>query len=47
MTFKFDGLSRRQVLAATGATALTAGIGLAPASAAEVTIRQGYQTNIR
>jgi NitT/TauT family transport system substrate-binding protein len=46
MTTKFDGLSRRQVLAATGATALTAGFGVAPASAAEVTIRQGYQTNI-
>ncbi len=46
MTIKFDGLNRRQVLAATGATALTAGFGVAPASAAEVTIRQGYQTNI-
>ena len=43
MTFKFDGLTRRQILAATGAAALA---GIRPASAAEVTIRQGYQTNI-
>jgi len=43
MTFKFDGLTRRQMLAATGAAALT---GIRPAAAAEVTIRQGYQTNI-
>jgi ABC-type nitrate/sulfonate/bicarbonate transport system substrate-binding protein len=34
------------MLAATGATALAAGLGLSPASAADVTIRQGYQTNI-
>jgi NitT/TauT family transport system substrate-binding protein len=47
MTMKWDGLTRRKVLAATGATALTAGFGgIVPASAAEVTIRQGYQTNI-
>jgi len=47
MTMKWDGLTRRHVLAATGATALTAGFGgIMPASAAEVTIRQGYQTNI-
>jgi ABC-type nitrate/sulfonate/bicarbonate transport system substrate-binding protein len=39
-------MNRRQVLAATGATALTAGLGIAPALAADVTIRQGYQTNI-
>jgi len=38
------GLNRRQVLAATGAAALTAGL-VRPALAAE-TIRQGYQTNI-
>src|SRR5262245_33265371 len=41
-----NGLTRRHMLAATGATALTAGLGLTPASAADVTIRQGYQTNI-
>jgi ABC-type nitrate/sulfonate/bicarbonate transport system substrate-binding protein len=47
MTFKLDAMNRRQVLATTGAAALTAGMGgILPASAAEVTIRQGYQTNI-
>ncbi|AMN39593.1 ABC transporter substrate-binding protein [Rhodoplanes sp. Z2-YC6860] len=46
MTDTWNGLSRRHVLAATGATALTAGFGLTPAAAADVTIRQGYQTNI-
>ena len=46
MTRIGNGLTRRHVLAATGATALTAGLGLTPASAADVTIRQGYQTNI-
>ena len=45
MTIKLDRMNRRQVLAATGATLLTAGI--APAAAqAGITIRQGYQTNI-
>jgi sulfonate transport system substrate-binding protein len=40
-------MNRRQIIAATGATVLTAGLGgLTPASAAEVTVRQGYQTNI-
>jgi ABC-type nitrate/sulfonate/bicarbonate transport system substrate-binding protein len=40
-------MSRRQVLATTGAAVLTAGTGgILPAAAAEVTIRQGYQTNI-
>ncbi len=38
-------LTRRQYLAATGAAALTAGLGFRPAFALE-TIRQGYQTNI-
>jgi NitT/TauT family transport system substrate-binding protein len=38
------GMSRRQVLAATGAAALTAGL-VRPALALD-TIRQGYQTNI-
>jgi ABC-type nitrate/sulfonate/bicarbonate transport system substrate-binding protein len=46
MTIKFDGMNRRQILAATGAAALAAGAGLRPAAAADVTIRQGYQTNI-
>ena len=43
---KLDGMNRRQILAATGAAALAAGAGLRPAVAADVTIRQGYQTNI-
>jgi NitT/TauT family transport system substrate-binding protein len=46
MTTTGNGLTRRHLLAATGATALTAGFGLTPAAAADVTIRQGYQTNI-
>src|SRR6201999_350818 len=46
MTDTWNGLTRRHVLAATGATALTASFGLKPAAAADVTIRQGYQTNI-
>jgi NitT/TauT family transport system substrate-binding protein len=46
MTVKLTGMNRREVLAATGATALTASLGIGPATAAEVTIRQGYQTNI-
>jgi sulfonate transport system substrate-binding protein len=46
MTAKLDAMNRRQILAATGAAALAAGVGLRPASAADVTIRQGYQTNI-
>jgi NitT/TauT family transport system substrate-binding protein len=47
MTIKFVTMNRRQILAATGATALTAGFGgIGPAAAADVTIRQGYQTNI-
>jgi NitT/TauT family transport system substrate-binding protein len=46
MTKTWNGLTRRHVLAATGATALTAGLGIAPSAAADVTIRQGYQTNI-
>jgi NitT/TauT family transport system substrate-binding protein len=43
---KLDDMNRRQVLAATGATVLAAGAGIGPAAAADVTIRQGYQTNI-
>jgi NitT/TauT family transport system substrate-binding protein len=46
MTIKWDGLTRRHVLAATGATALTAGFGGIAAAQAGTTIRQGYQTNI-
>jgi NitT/TauT family transport system substrate-binding protein len=46
MTGKWDGLTRRHVLAATGATALTAGFGGIAAAQAGITIRQGYQTNI-
>lgn len=46
MTIKRDGLTRRHVLAATGATALTAGFGGIAAAQATTTIRQGYQTNI-
>ena len=43
MTSKFDGMNRRQMLAAGGAALV---LGARPALAAEVTIRQGYQTNI-
>ncbi len=46
MTRTWDGLTRRHVLAATGATALTAGFGGIAAAQAGITIRQGYQTNI-
>src|SRR3954466_14866202 len=46
MTIKLDGMNRRQILAATGAAALASGAGLRPAAASDVTIRQGYQTNI-
>ena len=46
MTKIGNGLTRRHMLGATGATALTAGFGLTPAAAADVTIRQGYQTNV-
>jgi NitT/TauT family transport system substrate-binding protein len=40
-----NAMNRRQALA-TGGAALVAGMGIRPAVAAEVTIRQGYQTNI-
>ena len=39
------GMTRRQAVAACGATLLAAGIGTDPARAADV-LRQGYQTNI-
>ena len=46
MTLKLDALNRRQVLAVTGAGLLAGGAGVRMAAAADVTIRQGYQTNI-
>lgn len=47
MTKSNNGMTRRQYLAATGAGALVAGIGgFQPAVAQQVTIRQGYQTNM-
>jgi ABC-type nitrate/sulfonate/bicarbonate transport system substrate-binding protein len=46
MTNRFDSLTRRQYLAATGATALVLGLDGRPASAQLATVRQGYQTNI-
>ena len=46
MTKSNSGMTRRHYLAAAGAGALVAGIGLRPASAQQVTIRQGYQTNM-
>jgi sulfonate transport system substrate-binding protein len=46
MTTRQSGLTRRQYLAASGASALVLGLGAQPASAQLATIRQGYQTNI-
>ena len=46
MTSSFNGMTRRDYLAATGATALALGVGAHPAAAETTTIRQGYQTNI-
>ena len=45
MTTANKGLTRRHVLAATGAGVLAAGFGARPAFALE-TVRQGYQTNM-
>ena len=42
---KRSGLTRRDYLAATGAGALTATLGVRPAAALEI-VRQGYQTNM-
>ena len=42
----FNTMNRRQMLAATGTAVLGAGFGARMAAAADVTIRQGYQTNI-
>ena len=39
-------MTRRQYLAASGASALALGLGAEPAAAQMATIRQGYQTNI-
>jgi len=46
MTIRHVGLTRRQYLAATGATVLAGGLGLVRPAAALEPIRQGYQTNI-
>jgi ABC-type nitrate/sulfonate/bicarbonate transport system substrate-binding protein len=47
MTIRLNGLTRREYLAATGATALVLGLGSNRDAAAQaVTVRQGYQTNI-
>lgn len=46
MTTSKSGLTRRNYLAATGAGVLAAGLGLRPSFAADVTLRQGYQTNM-
>jgi ABC-type nitrate/sulfonate/bicarbonate transport system substrate-binding protein len=46
MTEKYLGMTRRQYLAATGASVLVAGLGSTRPAAALETIRQGYQTNI-
>jgi sulfonate transport system substrate-binding protein len=47
MTTTRTGLTRRQYLAASGAGALTLGLGFPrPAAAQAATIRQGYQTNV-
>ena len=46
MTTSKTGLTRRHYLAATGAGVLAAGLGIRPSVAADVTLRQGYQTNM-
>ena len=46
MTTSKKGLTRRQYLAATGAGVMAAGLGLRPSFAADVMLRQGYQTNM-
>jgi ABC-type nitrate/sulfonate/bicarbonate transport system substrate-binding protein len=43
---KSIGITRRRYLAAAGAGALVAGLGIPRAEAAFATVRQGYQTNI-
>src|SRR6187399_2621820 len=39
-------ITRRQALATTGAGLVAAGLGVSGAAAQQVTVRQGYQTNI-
>ena len=39
-------ITRRQYLAGTGASFVSAGLGMAPSAAQQTTVRQGYQTNI-
>jgi NitT/TauT family transport system substrate-binding protein len=46
MTTSSKGITRRHYLAASGAGMLAAGLGMRPARAALVTVRQGYQTNM-
>jgi len=46
MTTSSKGITRRHYLAASGAGVLAAGLGMRPARAALVTVRQGYQTNM-
>jgi NitT/TauT family transport system substrate-binding protein len=46
MTTSNKGITRRHYLAASGAGVLAAGLGMRPARAALVTVRQGYQTNM-
>jgi NitT/TauT family transport system substrate-binding protein len=46
MMSNIDAMSRRQMLAVTGTAVLGASFGTRSAFAADVTIRQGYQTNI-
>jgi ABC-type nitrate/sulfonate/bicarbonate transport system substrate-binding protein len=46
MSTNNKGITRRHYLAATGAGVMAAGLGLRPSFAADVTVRQGYQTNM-
>jgi NitT/TauT family transport system substrate-binding protein len=46
MTTRHGGMTRRQVLAASGAGMLAAGLGPSQPALALATVRQGYQTNI-
>lgn len=46
MTMSNKGITRRHYLAAAGAGVLAAGLGVRPSSAALITVRQGYQTNM-
>ena len=46
MTTRGKGLTRRETLAVAGGGILATGLGLRPARADAVTVRQGYQTNM-